>query len=235
MPVTDMMLQPRLAVDSLNATSKLEQARCHLLTGLSTTLTELTASLMNAIIESLSPKVALRVRAGIFKNKLLAIVCVPGSLVGKDAMNFALVQLRFCAKCIRPASHSKCQNGILTWYHRGCAPTLHGHQQTGYSLAWSRDCQHSCHVIPCGTMIDCPALTIPVISLPPFSSTTPYRTRPAATLSSMEVQRRMKIDPWADTIGEVQQLKYAQARQTANTWLPNTWVSTYNLFTADSY
>ena len=83
-------------------------------------LTELTASLMNAMMESFSPKVAFRVRVGTFINKLLAMVCVPGSLVGKDAMNVALVQFRFCAKCIRPAStNSGCKNSILSWYHTG--------------------------------------------------------------------------------------------------------------------
>ena len=55
---------------------------------------------------SLKPVVAVMALIGRFPKKVLAVVTVPGSRLGKLAMNWASSQFKFCAKWMRPADYT---------------------------------------------------------------------------------------------------------------------------------
>ncbi len=83
-------------------------------------VTDSTCFTIASIASSFSPRVALRADSGSFKKNADAIVTVPGSDVGKLAMNCAGVHWRFSPKCIKPATQSQLDLAALVWGQMSC-------------------------------------------------------------------------------------------------------------------
>ena len=81
---------------------------------------ELTWSTKIWMAASSSPSVALRADIGSFQKKAKEMVTVPGSDVGKVAMNFAGVHWRFWLKCMRPAHTNMMWHSVPGEAHGTC-------------------------------------------------------------------------------------------------------------------